>query len=139
MNLIRRLGTEHGSSTVELVFVLPMLFLIMFGITEASRAWLTASIVNAAAREGARIGVRTPPVGAGNTFDPGPAVAQIDSILTASNLAAGASRSVTCAAPCVPGSPVTATVSVPFTSILPVLAAALGTINITEAAVMRFE
>jgi Flp pilus assembly protein TadG len=139
MNLIRRLGTEQGSSTVELIFVLPMLFLIMFGITEASRAWLTASIVNAAAREGARIGVRTPTVGAGNTFDPVPAVAQIDSILTASNLAAGASRAVTCAAPCVPGSPVTATVSVPFTSILPVLAAALGTVNITEAAVMRFE
>lgn len=138
MNHIRNLGAERGSSTVELLFVLPMLFLIIFGIVETTRAWLTASIVNAAAREGARIGVRTP-TGSGGGFDPGPAVAEIDAILTGSNLAAGASRSVTCAAPCLPGSQVTATVSVPFTSILPVLAAALGTVNITEAAVMRFE
>lgn len=138
MNHIRRLGAERGSSTVELLFVLPMLFLIIFGIVETTRAWLTASIVNAAAREGARIGVRTP-TGAGGGFDPGPAVTEIDAILTGSNLAAGASRSVTCAAPCLPGSQVTATVSVPFTSILPILAAALGTVNITEAAVMRFE
>lgn len=137
MNRSRRPGFERGSSTVELLFVLPLLFLIMFGIVEASRAWLTASIVNAAAREGARIGVRTPTVG--GTFDPAPALTQIDSILTGEGLATGSSRSVTCTAPCQPGSPVTATVSVPFTSILPILAAAIGTINVTETAVMRFE
>jgi hypothetical protein len=54
-------------------------------------------------------------------------------------LAAGSSRSVTCAAPCQPGSQVPATVSVPFTSVLPVLAAAIGSVTITETAVMRFE
>ncbi|MGH7319454.1 MAG: TadE/TadG family type IV pilus assembly protein [Candidatus Rokuibacteriota bacterium] len=131
-------ASERGASTVELLFALPMLFLIIFGIVETSRAWLTASIVNAAAREGARIGVRTP-TGSGGAFNPGPALAEIDAILTQSDLAAGASRSVTCAAPCEPGSQVTASVSVPFTSILPVLDAALGTVNITETAVMRFE
>jgi Flp pilus assembly protein TadG len=139
MNLGLRRGSECGASTVELLFALPMLLLIMLGIVEASRAWLTASIVNAAAREGARIGVRTPAVGAGDTFDPGPAQAQIDSILIAMGLSAGSSRSVTCTAPCQPGSPVTATVTVPFTSILPVLATALGTVNMSETAVMRFE
>ena len=139
MNRSLRPGFERGSSTVELLFVLPLLLLIMFGIVEASRAWLTASIVNAAAREGARIGVRTPAVGAGNTFDPAPAQTEIDSILAGMSLTAGSSRSVTCAAPCLPGSQVTATVSVPFTSILPVMAAAIGTVTITETAVMRFE
>ena len=139
MNRHQRRDLERGSSTVELLFVLPLLFLMMFAIVEASRSWLTASVVNAAAREGARIGVRTPTVGAGNTFDPGPAQVEIDSILTGMNLAAGSSRSVTCAAPCQAGSQVTATVSVPFTSVLPVLAAAIGTVTITETAVMRFE
>jgi TadE-like protein len=129
---------ERGSSTVELLFALPMLFLVMIGIVEASRAWLTASVVNAAAREGARTGVR-PGVFGGTTFDPGPALAEIDSILSGMGLSAGSSRSVTCGAPCQPGSPVTATVSVPFTSILPGLAAALGPVNITETAVMRFQ
>ncbi|HET9491397.1 MAG TPA: TadE/TadG family type IV pilus assembly protein [Methylomirabilota bacterium] len=138
MNEVRARNGQRGSSTVELLFTLPMLFLIMFGVVEASRAWLTASIVNAAAREGARIGVRTPTL-TGDAFNPAPAEAEIDAMLTGLNLSAGASRSVTCAAPCLPGSPVTATVSVPFTSILPILDAALGTVNITEAAVMRFE
>jgi len=123
---------------VELLFVLPMLFLIIFGIVETSRAWLTASIVNAAAREGARIGVRTP-TSSGGGFDAVPALAEIDAILTQSGLASGASRSVTCAAPCQPGSQVTATVSVPFTSVVAVLADAFGTVNIAETAVMRFE
>ena len=138
MNRYRRPGFERGSSTVELLFALPLLLLMMFGIVEASRAWLTASLVNSAAREGARIGVRTPALGTGNTFDPGPAQTEIDSMLAGMSLTAGASRSVTCAAPCLPGSPVTATVSVPFTTFLPV-PAALGTLTITETAVMRFE
>ncbi len=134
----RRLGAGRGSSTVELLFVLPLLFLIIFVIVEASRAWLTASIVNAAAREGARVAVRTPTDSAG-AFNPTPALVEIDSILGGTGLASGASRSVTCAAPCEPGSRVTATVSVPFTSIIPILDAAVGTVNVTETAVMRFE
>lgn len=139
MNRDRRTGRERGSSTVELLFVIPILFLMFAAIFECSRAWLTVSLVTSAAREGARVGVRTPTTGTNNTFNAGPALAQIDSILSTAGLSAGASRSVACASPCQPDSQVTATVTVPFTTIIPAIDAALGTVNITETAVMRFE
>lgn len=139
MNSGRQIRGERGSSSVELLFVIPILFLIFAGIFECSRAWLTVSLVASAAREGARVGVRTPTTGTNDTFDAAPALAQIDSILAAGALSTGATRSVTCAAPCKADSQVTATVTVPFTTIIPALSAVLGTVNIAETAVMRYE
>lgn len=138
MNLDRRTGRERGSSTVELLFVIPILFLMFAAIFECSRAWLTVSLVTSAAREGARVGVRTP-TGTNDTFNAGPALAQIDSILSGVGLSAGATRSVACPSPCIPDSQVTATVTVPFTTIIPAIDAVLGTVNIGETAVMRYE
>jgi Flp pilus assembly protein TadG len=135
----RTAGHERGSSTVELLFVIPILFLMFAGIFECSRAWLTVSMVASAAREGARVGVRTPTTGSNNTFNAAPALTQIDSILSGAGLSAGATRSVACASPCQPDSQVTSTVSVPFTTIIPALDAVLGTVNVTETAVMRYE
>jgi len=137
--LKRAAGGQRGSSTVELLFVIPILFLMFAGIFECSRAWLTVSVVNSAAREGARVGVRTPTTPPSNAFNAAPALAQIDSILSGMGLSAGATRSVTCAAPCQADSQVTATVSVPFTTIIPAIDAVLGTLNVTETAVMRYE
>ena len=139
MNRKGQNGRERGSSTVELLFVIPILFLMFAGIFECSRAWLTVSLVTSAAREGARVGVRTATTGTSKTFNAGPALAQIDSILSAASLTPGATRSVVCASPCEPDSQVTATVTVPFTTIIPALDATLGTVNITETAVMRYE
>ena len=119
--------------------MIPILFLMFAGIVECSRAWLTVSLVTSAAREGARVGVRTPTTGASKTFNAAPALAQIDSILSTAGLSTGASRSVACASPCEPDSQVTATVTVPFTTIIPAIDAVLGTVNVTETAVMRFE
>lgn len=119
--------------------MIPILFLMFAAIFECSRAWLTVSVVTSAAREGARVGVRTPTTPPSNTFNAVPALAQIDSILSGTGLSTGATRSVTCAAPCQPDSQVTATVSVPFTTIIPAIDAVLGTVNVTETAVMRYE
>ena len=119
--------------------MIPILFLMFAAIFECSRAWLTVSVVNSAAREGARVGVRTPTTPPSNAFNAAPALAQIDSILSGMGLSAGATRSVTCAAPCQADSQVTATVSVPFTTIIPAIDAVLGTLNVTETAVMRYE
>lgn len=131
---------QRGSSTVELLFTIPILFLMFAAICECSRAWLTVSLVTSAAREGARVGVRTPTTGgASKTFNAAPALTQIDSILATAGLSGGASRSVTCASPCQPDSQVTATVTVPFTTIIPAIDAVLGTVNVTETAVMRYE
>jgi Flp pilus assembly protein TadG len=137
--LKRSAGRQRGSSTVELLFVIPILFLMFAAIFECSRAWLTVSVVTSAAREGARVGVRTPTTPPSNVFHAAPALAQIDSILSGMGLSAGATRSVTCASPCQPDSQVSATVTVPFTTIIPAIDAILGTVSVTETAVMRYE
>ncbi|MCH7549035.1 MAG: pilus assembly protein [Candidatus Krumholzibacteriota bacterium] len=52
---------NRGQAIIEFAFVLPMLLLVLFGITEFGRAWMTANILTAAAREGCRLAVVTGP------------------------------------------------------------------------------
>jgi Flp pilus assembly protein TadG len=58
VSFIRR---NHGQSVVEFALVLPLLLLLVFGITEFGRAWLTQNVLTSAAREGARLAVVTGP------------------------------------------------------------------------------
>jgi Flp pilus assembly protein TadG len=146
----RRLGDERGTSTLEFIVVLPTLLLIFLGGLEFSRAWFTANLVTSAAREGARLAVVTPAVGPNPTtspvFDPGPAIARISAVLGAANLTPTA-VSVTCtpAAPppgqsgCVPGSQITATVTVNFATVVPAFLPMLAPRPITGTAIMRRE
>ncbi len=133
---------ERGSSTVELIVMLPVLLLVLFGIVELSRAWFTVNIATTAAREGVRAGVVSP-TSSGDVFDPTAAYARIDAILGAANLSAYSSRSVTCASPCTPGSQVSATVTVNFFTPIPLLESLLGSagapIAIQQTATMRYE
>lgn len=123
----------RGTSTLEFVVVLPMLMLILFGGVELSRAWMTFNVVVAAAREGARTGVVTSP------FSEATAIARINAVLAGANLTSAAA-SVTCAAPCGPDSPVTATVTVNFQTLFPVLLPMVpNPLPLTETAVMRYE
>jgi Flp pilus assembly protein TadG len=46
---------------VEFALVMPILLLLVFGVTEFSRAWMTMNVITAAAREGARLAVVTDP------------------------------------------------------------------------------
>ncbi|MEW6235489.1 MAG: TadE family protein [Candidatus Omnitrophota bacterium] len=46
---------EKGSSTVEFALVLPALMLVIFGIFEFGRMFMTYQMLNSAAREGARV------------------------------------------------------------------------------------
>ena len=52
---------SRGQSVVEFALVLPLLFLIVFGITEFGRAWMQMNVATSAAREGARLAVVTAP------------------------------------------------------------------------------
>lgn len=108
--------------------VLPMLLLIFLSSLELSRAWLTSNIATNAAREGARVGVVTPPPNPSSpTFDNGPALTRISEVLTAANLTA-ASVSVTCSATaCPPDSQVQATVVINFETVVPLFLPILGT------------
>lgn len=47
---------NRGQSLVEFALVIPILLLLMVGIMEFSRAWMTQNILTSAAREGARVG-----------------------------------------------------------------------------------
>ncbi len=63
-----RIGGARGNAMIELALLLPLLLLVLFGITEVGRAIATTATLNAAAREGARIAAVTAPnVAAVNT------------------------------------------------------------------------
>jgi Flp pilus assembly protein TadG len=58
MKIGRRLQpsqTERGVATVEFAVVLPLLLMIIFGILEFGRIMMVVHMLNAAAREGARV------------------------------------------------------------------------------------
>jgi len=147
-------GNQRGTSTLEFVVVLPTLLIIFLAGLELSRAWFTANIATNAVREGARVGVVTPPLGTNPSapvFDNSAAVARINDILTAANLTP-ASVSVTCTPPaspppglsgCIPDSTVTASVTINFVTVTPLFLPVLGTpsspLVITETTVMRRE
>lgn len=128
MTLMRRPGNQRGTSTLEFLVVLPTLLLIFLASLELSRAWLTSNIATNAAREGARVGVVTPPPDPNSpTFNNGPALARISEVLSAANLTAG-SVSVTCSATaCPPDSQVQATVTINFETVVPLFLPILGT------------
>jgi Flp pilus assembly protein TadG len=127
----RRRSSEAGTSTLEFVVVLPVLLLILFGIAELSRAWLTLNLVTTAAREGARAGAVAPPDQVAAV-----ASARINEILGAGNW----TGSVTCSPnPCAPDATVQASVAVTFNTVLPILLPMLETMNIQQTASMRYE
>lgn len=49
------LKSEKGQNLVEFALVVPMLLLLVFGIAEFGRAWMTRNILTGAAREAVRI------------------------------------------------------------------------------------
>jgi len=53
--IIDRLRRTDGSTVVEMALLLPILLLIIFGVTEFGRAVMTTNVLNSAAREGARL------------------------------------------------------------------------------------
>ena len=130
---LRLHGNCRGISTLEFIVVLPALLLVLLAGVEASRMLATFNIVVSAAREGARVGAVT------NPFSSAPAIVRMNTVLAAANLTS-ASASVTCASPCAPDSPVTATVTVNFQTLFPVFLPVLsGPVPLTETAVMRLE
>ena len=51
----------RGQSVIEFALVLPLLLVVVFGITEFGRAWMTMNVLTSAAREGCRLAVVTAP------------------------------------------------------------------------------
>ncbi|HVQ74581.1 MAG TPA: TadE family protein [Candidatus Binatia bacterium] len=136
---MRRLASrnQRGTSTLELLAVLPtLLFVFLVGV-EMSRAWLTATLVTNAVREG----VRTASVAPAATA-PAEGLARINEVLASANLTAAIGPTVTCnPAPCSTetDSRVEATVTVNFQTIVPIFVPMLDSVPIQQTASMRFE
>ena len=127
----RRRLDSRGTSTLELVLVLPTLLFVIFAGIELSRAWFTMNLLTTAAREAARSGVVAAPdaVQAAGT-------AKLNQLLGAGNW----SGTVQCnPAPCASDSQVQVNVSMPFTTVLPNLLPMLGSITLQQTASMRYE
>lgn len=73
------LKDEKGQNIVEFALVVPLLFLLVFGIAEYGRAWMTRNILTGAAREAVRIAVVP-------NETPGAAVARANQILASAGI-----------------------------------------------------
>jgi Flp pilus assembly protein TadG len=136
MKTLRRLLGQEGTSTLEMIVVLPTLLFIMFAAVELSRAWMTAHVATSAVREGARLAAVTPvaqnPIGIATT--------RINEVLSSANLTPLTAPTVTCTpAPCAQDSRVDASVTVRFQTLFPVLLPMLQTKDISETASIRYE
>jgi Flp pilus assembly protein TadG len=61
-----RLKDETGQSLVEFALVVPILLVLVFGIAEFGRAWMTQNILTSAAREAVRLAAVPAPGGGWN-------------------------------------------------------------------------
>jgi len=79
---------QRGETIIEFAMVLPILLLVLFGITEFGRAIMVSNILSTASREGARLFIRYPSPGPSET------ISRIDTVLVAARLKL-AKRSIT--------------------------------------------
>lgn len=123
---------NRGQSVVEFALVLPLILLVLFGITEFGRAWMTMNILTSAAREGCRLAVVT-----------APDVTAVTAKVTEVCNAAGITPTAITVSPPDPADPerrVTVTVQTDF-DVIPgeILGTFSGTIPLTATSVMRHE
>ena len=125
------LCSERGASAVEFAVIMPLLFLLIFGIFEFGRMYNTKVSLTGAVREGARVMA----IKNDATCNASPAGARF---VTAQS--AALTPAVTCGevlispASCVPGANVTVSVTRSFTLSIPFYT---GTFPVTGRAVMR--
>lgn len=128
-----RRGREAGAALIEAAFVLPLLLVLAMGMLDFGRAFHTKSLLDQAAREGARIAVVTAP-------DAGLVTDRATAVLSAGGVTP---TSVTVTGPG-PDRMVTVTVNTTFSFITPGVFALFGgsfgsTIPMSGQCVMRFE
>ncbi|MFH1277905.1 MAG: TadE family protein [Candidatus Eisenbacteria bacterium] len=130
--MIDRKKDSRGQAVVEFALVLPLILLILLGITEFGRAFWTLNVVSQAAREGARLAA----VGG----DQAAVEARVMLVLDAANVTPASGGIVyTAPDPTDPDPTVTVAVSSDFQflsgNVLPIS----GTIPLSSTSVMRFE
>lgn len=127
-----RRNPESGVALIESAFVLPLLLVLTMGMLDFGRAFHTKSVLDQAAREGARIAVVTSP-------DADLVTEKVNEVLASSGVTASG---VTITGPV--NNMVTVTVTATFTFITPGVFALVNgdygnTIPMSGQTVMRFE
>lgn len=125
---------ESGVALIEAAFVLPLLLVLAMGMLDFGRAFHTKSLLDQAAREGARLAVITTP-------DAGLVTDRVNAILAPAGITA---TSVTVTGPAVGTKLDTVTVTATFTFMTPGIYALVGgdygnTISMSSQCVMRHE
>jgi Flp pilus assembly protein TadG len=117
---------------IEFALILPLLLVVVFGITEFGRAWFVVNVLATGAREGARLAVVTAP-------DVSAVVARVEEVLAAAVITPTA-VTVTGPEPGDPARRVTVTVTADFT-VIPgnLLGAFAGTLPLQASTSMRHE
>jgi Flp pilus assembly protein TadG len=126
----RRKGSRRGQSVIEFALVLPILLLVVFGITEFGRAFWTLNVLTQAAREGVRVAA----VGGNQAA----VLTRVDEVLNA----AGVTRTgftLTGPNPSDPDQKVIVTVTSTFEVLSKSVLPFTGTFPLTGTSVMRFE
>jgi Flp pilus assembly protein TadG len=85
----RRRRPDSGEALVEMALVLPILIVLSMGMLDFGRAFHAKSVLDQAAREGARVAVVTGP-----PLDPGPAQTRVANVLTAAGMTGGPAATV---------------------------------------------
>ncbi len=120
---------KEGQAVVEFALIMPILVVILFGIFEFGRLWMTMNILTGAAREGVRVAAVTAP-------DAGLVQNAVQNIMQAANIMG---TTITISGPNA-ATEVTVTVQMNYTvvtgSIVPGLS---GTFQLTRSAIMRWE
>ena len=137
----RRFSAQRGAAIVETVFAVLFLLFVMFGIVELARAWFTQQLATAAVREAVRAGAVAAQASVTTN-----GIARIDAVLTAGGINPSSNPPVlvktVALQPACPGAgdrQVVANVTVRFQTVFPLLLPILGTIDIPQSAVMRWE
>jgi Flp pilus assembly protein TadG len=123
---------QRGQAVIEFALVLPLLLLLVFGVTEFGRAWMTKNVITSAAREGCRVAVVTDP-------DATAVNNRVNLVCAAGRVTPGA-VTVVGPDPADPERIVTVTVQTDF-QVIPgnILGTFSGTIPLTATAIMRHE
>jgi Flp pilus assembly protein TadG len=124
-------GNNKGQNLVEFALVVPLLLLLVIGIAEFGRAWMTKNIMTGAAREAVRLLAVPPPYG-------GPAVANSRAVAV---LASAGITTATVSVVDTPGTygPVTVTVSYNFPTAIIGFFPGLDNISLSSTTTMRRE
>jgi Flp pilus assembly protein TadG len=130
----KRFRGDSGEALVEIALVLPILLVLSMGMLDFGRAFHAKSIVDAAAREGARVAVVTAP-------DVGVVQTRVNDVLVAGGITGAPLATVSAVGP---DHMVTVQVTVTFQFVTPGVFSLIGasygnTIPLTGKSTMRFE